>query len=314
MTKLHTAPPFRSGRSGFTLAELILALALGMLIVLAATTLVVSAKSIEASVADRQTLQDNASYALENISNAVQQAGYVSIDADNGPEVEDDSLSAPVTGLDASTVKANSEGISAATASHNFSSDVLAIRYAGSGRPADNTIVNCAGIGVAATHQQSVEADRGWSIYYVGNDASGEPGLYCKYKKDQFTAQAIAQGVESFQILYGLESDQTPSGHARRFVTASEINALDAGLAPSELNRHTHWKKITAIKVALLLRGKSSKSSADRPAVFELFGPQYNAAGTDPGTTITESEIAPALRSRLRLVCGRTIEIKNPLR
>ena len=311
------SPPSDPGSArfaGFTLTELILALALGMLIVLATTTLVVSASAIEASVADRQELQDNASFAMDNISTAVQQAGYVSIDADNGPWVEEDSLSAPITGLDASTLKANSEDISAPTASRNFSSDVLAIRYSGAGQPADGTIVNCAGIGIAAARPRAAGADRGWSIYYVANDASGEPGLYCKYKKDQFTAQAIAQGVESFQVLYGLDNGTATEEHTSRFLTASEISALDAGLAPSELNRKTHWKKVTAVKIALLLRGKSNKISDDRSAVFELFGPQYDAAGTDPGTRITAAEIAPALRSRLRLVCSRTMMLKNPLR
>lgn len=303
----------RHARAGFTLTEILIALVLGMLIVLATTTLLISSRSLEASAADLVEMQDNASFAMSNITTALQQAGFVSIEPDNGPWVENDNLSAAISGLDASTLRANSEGITGATPSQHHSSDVLAIRFSGSGRPADHTIINCAGIGVAAARQHTQELERGWSIYYVANDASGEPSLYCKYNKDHFTAQPIATGVESFQILYGLDTGNPPHGIANQFLTASAITALDAGIAPDELNRRTHWKKITAVKVAMLIRGKSNKISDGKPTVFDLFGPQY-AAGADLGTKITEADIVPALRSRLRLVYNRTIALQNPLR
>lgn len=301
----------RPYHAGFTLTELMIALVLSMLIVLAATALVISTKSAEANAADRLEMQDNADYALLNISNALQQAGYKNIDADNALSGEANDWSASIAGLDNSTLKATSAGISAPATSRNFFSDVLAIRYSGSGRPADNTILNCAGIGVAAGHPNDQERERGWSIYYVANDASGESNLYCKYQQDQFTAQSIAQGVESFQVLYGIDMGDPAHGATDRFLSASELNALDASLAPDELHRRTSWKKITAVKVALLMRGKSNQFNDGASAVFNLFG--TDGASTKPGAIITQAEIAPALRSRLRLVISRTIALRNPL-
>jgi hypothetical protein len=101
----------------------------------------------------------------------------------------------------------------------------------------------------------------------VANDANGEPELFCKYYSSdsgKWSAQSLVKGVESFQVLYGVDTSNPKDGTANKFLTATAVNALDAALVldgntadekAKDLNRKTFWKKITEIKIALLVSG-----------------------------------------------------------
>jgi len=60
-----------------------------------------------------------------------------------------------------------------------------------------------------------------------------------------WNAQAIVKGVESFQVLYGVDTSSPFTGHATKFLNASTINALDAGL--SLVGDSDAEKKLTSI-------------------------------------------------------------------
>lgn len=324
--RFHAAKPSRQCKlhAGFTLVEMMIALLLGMSIILAVTSLALSAGTIQSTQNNAASVEENASYALNNITRSVRQAGFINYDMNEAPDVPGlqmnmETMAPGLIGLDASTLKANSDGIDAPIKSTNHFSDILAIRFVGSGNNgADNTILNCAGFGVPALTpgvSDKTEAARGWSIYYVANDASGEPNLYCKYRDTQFTAQAIAKGIESFQVLYGIDTSNPANGIANQFLCASEINALDSTIAPSELNRKTNWKKVTAVKIAVLVRGVNN-SELRRSETYHLFGEQYSQlkSNTDQGTKISSADIPDEQQNRFRQVFGTTIELRNSLR
>ena len=308
--------------AGFTLTELILSLTLGMIIVLAATGLMVAAKSAQSTQFAAAALQDTALYALGNIARSVRQAGYINFDQDEAPILVTESMSPGILGLDNSTLTATSPGIENPKKSSNYASDVLAIRFFGSGSPdADNSILNCGGFGVKAPgSQRNAEPDRGWSIYYVANDGNGIPNLYCKYKKEKFTAQSIAQGVEAFQVLYEIDTDPDRTTH--QFLNASAINALDAGIPESDRNSKSNWKKITAVKIALMIRSENNANAENggaartSPAVYELFGPAYSNAGSTPDSDaqILASSIPQAQKGKIRKIIGTTIQLRNSVR
>jgi len=303
--------------SGFTLVELMISVVLGMSVVLAITGLVIAAKTAESTQIDSSNLQETATYALNNISRTVRQAGYTSYDLTESPLIDSENMTSSIIGLDASTLKAETTGIESPAKSTNHFSDVLAIRFAGSGiAHADNTVLNCAGFGVPAPESQSkAEVDRGWSIYYVANDSEGEPNLYCKYKGRQFNAQSIARGVESFQVLYGVDTSDPTNNTVNQFLTATDINALDAKIPALELNQKTHWKKIVAVKIALLIRSTENSTIRPENTGYDLFGMEYSLSKgvTDKGTRITESDIATTERRRLRKVFTTTIQLKNSI-
>ena len=60
--------------------------------------------------------------------------------------------------------------------------------------------------GVAVPHDEPMR--RGWSIFYVAANGDGEAELRCKYRgASGWGADAIVRGVDSFQVLYGVDTD-----------------------------------------------------------------------------------------------------------
>ena len=307
-------------QQGLTLIELLIATVLGMFVVLAVTSLAISSKSAQSAQNDAATLQDTARFALNNISHSVKQAGYVNFDQ-AASSIQTENLTASIVGLDAGSLKATTYGVDFPGTSKN-ASDILAVRFFGAGISADNTILNCAGFGVpAVTSQNTAEKERGWSIYYVANDVDTEPALFCKYNGksndgdvtesySKFTAQAIARGVESFQVLYGIHT-----GNTTQFLSATQITALDSDISASDLNKKTHWKKITAVKVAMLIRGAENSRLDPSPTTYNLFGENYgnNMGAADKDTQIDESDIPLSQRKRLRKIVGMTIQLRNAM-
>src|SRR5439155_1484241 len=128
----------RNGQSGLTMIELMISITLGLLVVLAATALLVSSKSAYTGQDDSAKVRDTANYALELINRAARQAAYENWDTGDGgaPILTLSKMSANIAGLDASSLKDTSTAIESpltgATAVVN-GSDVLAIRFFGSG-------------------------------------------------------------------------------------------------------------------------------------------------------------------------------------
>lgn len=296
--------PRRARHRGLTLVELMVALALGLLVLLATTGLLLSARTGYLMQDDQVQLHDGARYALEIIGRAVRQAGYENWDAEEAPLRRSSSMSPNILGLDAHRLNASTvalEGASNATKDVVNGSDVLAVRFFGSGAGpnGDGTMLNCAGFPVPAPGSpDKSEDERGWSIFYVAESGSGVPALYCKYRG--WSAQPVALGVESFQVLYGV--DQNDDGIADRYMRAGDLGDMD------------FWNNVVVVRIALLMRGNHSNTRADAASrVYELFGPDYAKAhaDVDRGVRIDERAMPAAQRQRLRAVFGTTIQLRN---
>lgn len=309
-----------------------ISIALGFFVVLAAISLLVSTKAVYIDQDEGARIQETGRYAIETIARSVRQAAYENWDSTEAPIVATSAVSANIAGLDAHSLNARTEGLGSPLAASINGSDVLAIRFFGSGRGStgDETMLNCAGVGVPApTSPESADMERGWSIFYVSRDSSGEYELYCKFRaiedegadgQPRWTAQSIARGVESFQVLYGLDTDA--DGLPNQFMTATAINALDEGLVipgdsdavrNTQRNAKTHWKKVVVVKVALLLRGSEIVQSNALNAQYDLFGEEYGDAHatSDPGSRIREPDLPADSRNRIRRIFASTIQVRN---
>jgi type IV pilus assembly protein PilW len=306
---------------GLGLVEMFIALAVGALVTLAASALVVNASASYVHHAESARLNDSGRYALAVIVQAVRQAAFVNWDGPDAPAATQPDDSASVAGLDAASIARGSDGIEDPLATSVNGSDVLALRFAGSGDgAADGSVLNCAGFGVAAAHD---EAQRGWSILYVAIGGDGEAELRCKYKGHTgWGADAIVRGVDSFQVLYGLDTDAPADGVPNRYVNASAITALDAALVlegdnaaarARDRNRKTWWKRVASVKVALLLHGEPNSRPGTVLAQYDLFGDAYAvAADGDIGVHIDENRLPPALQLRARRVFVTSVTLRNP--
>lgn len=317
-------------QTGLTLVELMISITLGLLVVMAATALLLSTKAGYATQDESARIQETGRYAIESVARAVRQAAFENWDATQAPIVATSSFSANIMGLDAHSLKSTAPELTSPVKKSINGSDVLAVRFFGSGKgiKGDETMINCAGVGIpAAVTEETADSDRGWSIFYVAESESGEPELYCKYRGAddagtgaKWSSQAIAHGVESFQVLYGVDIDN--DGLPNQFMTATDIHALDDMLhlegssneaKAIDKNKKTHWKKVVVIKVALLVRGSQNTRSDALTAIYDLFGKDYADihADKDKGTRIKESELHKASRNRIRKIFATTIQLRN---
>ena len=291
----------RRHQQGLTLIELMIAMALGMGVVLAAVALMQAARSTSLSVADSAQVQEHGRYALDLIARTVRQANYVP--QDNPAFLRNDlsGLEPGVFGIDNARVSEHSTGLSSPSANRDaHGSDLLAIRFFGSGprNQPDNDMLNCAGFAVpgpnGATSLSDLEEVRGQSIFYVAPDSTGEPELRCKYftRDGGWSAAAIVRGVESFQVLYGVRS----AGSELDYVNATRIG--------------TRWRDVAAVRIALLARGERNSRDGGAAVVHRLFGAGYQDGG-DAGAMIDETRLAPAVRQRIRKVFQTTIWLRN---
>ncbi|MGK5012140.1 PilW family protein [Janthinobacterium sp. MDB2-8] len=310
---------------GMSLVELLVALSLGALLMLAASTVLLAASGSYGEQSASARLDDNGRYALDTIARAVRQTAYVNWDSSAAPVAHAAHDSANVAGLDAHSLGKNSEGISGALPDALHGSDVLALRYYGAGNEegGDGSVLNCAGFGVGAAQ---TEAQRGWSIFYVAQGADGEGELRCKYRgANGWGADAVIRGVDGFQVLYGLDTDTPPDGVANQYVNASALDAYDAALQLAgadaaarqrDFHRRTHWKRVASVRVALLLHGEAGqldKMAELGPVQFDLFGKAYAEAhgASDTGVRIARASLPAATRSRLRQLVQMSIMLRN---
>lgn len=296
---------------GMTLAELMVALAVGLGIVLMAGRLLVLANGAYAAQVESSAVEDGGRVAIDVIRRALYQASAVDIDTFAGAAA--DVAPARLAGLDARTLARATPGIADPLPGAVNGSDVLAVRFpgAGAGPAGDGSVVDCAGFPVAA-------GEEGWSIFYVARNAEGEAELRCKYRgAAHWSADALVSGVDGFQVLYGVDTDDPPDGAANRYLNAAGVDALDAALAGSseaEFNRRTHWKRVVAVRVGLLLHGRRATRSEPGNIRHDLLGPAYaQAAGADdPGSSLDEAHMSPDLRRRERRLFTFTVALPGP--
>jgi len=301
----------RQRQRGLTVVELMVAMALGLAVLLACGKLLVGATRAYAVQVEAEEMDEAGRYALDAVARAVRRSAHVDWAAS---PTQDPALPARIAGLDARSVPRNGNGIDSALPDAVNGSDVLALRFPGSG-PApdgDGGTADCAGFPVHG-------GEEGWSIFYVARNAQGDAELRCKYRgSSNWSADAVAGKVDGFQVLYGLDGDG--DGVPDRYVNASALATLDAGLAlnganavqrAQDLNRRTHWKRVVAVRVALLLHGPRLDGGTGMGASHALFGPVHAStqAGGDAGTLLAERTLAGREGARMRKVYSATVAL-----
>jgi type IV pilus assembly protein PilW len=292
---MRTAPS-RIGIKGFSLIELMVALALSGLIALAAMASLSVARQGFSSVDASSQLRDNARFVTETIQRVVVQAAFqdTSFAAANNtssfisvggvnvtPNIlggnnqllkiasTTDTLSLGadlVSRVGASLGDSNCTNVDDTACSNG--SDVLIVRYqtsavAPGSTVADGAMVNCAGL--AENTVPSSAGERMTSVFHVAKPAnSTEPALMCSYFDRSTNAWAsvpLVEGVESFQVLYGLDGAigapntaftvSNPDGVADRFLNASQM--VVAG-DPDSAASYGNWMRVRSVRIGLYYR------------------------------------------------------------
>lgn len=329
---------------GFTMVELLVAMTISLAIVIAAiAALTVSRQGFQSVDASSQ-LRDNARFAADLMQRVVVQAGFkdpayaltLPSAADNAKDL-DGLIAAHVTGFNNASFRPSD--LTTATArtagAVGYGSDVLIVRYqtakknnatAGADQNlSDGSMIDCAGNAI-----QTIPIDRNErmvSVFHIGVGTDGEPSLMCGYSANggRYDSQPIIQGVENFQVLYGVDGwtsgwvANTPLTGAQdsvpeRYLRADQLVVVGD---PSSQATYNNWRRVRSVRIGMVIRGPLNSQLEKVSQTFYPFGlGKPTSTGTpgmafadntnDPGTVFT-----PPTDGRLRQVVTFTIHLRN---
>lgn len=313
---------------GFTLVELMVGMVLGLLVAAAGVAALIIGRQGFTSVDSATQLRESARFAASTISQAVIEASFVNAAYGMFPSTlpplrgYDNSLVSPAfaslpSGLKHNTRTATNCGTATGTACLN-KSDVLVVNFWGASRnsAADGTMVNCGGIPVP-----DGTGPLGWSVLHVATGSTGEvnaePALACTYQDPSTSAWhtvPIAQGVESFKVLYGVfgltkntcatsvaqPGNETPT---ETYFTAEDMDDASGNFCPF------NWSYVRTLRIGLLVRGPVGSAPSPVATTWNLF--------QTPGETLFGSKsgasLSTAADGRLRQSLVFTVQIRNAL-
>jgi type IV pilus assembly protein PilW len=131
----------------------------------------------------------------------------------------------------------------------------------------------------------------------------------------------IVQGVENFQVLYGVDGvtagTVTPSTAASPNVPNAYLRADQIGVSGNSAATNANWRRVRSVRIGMVLRSAKGAAQDSQTQTFYPFGPtKGSATGTagsafadatnDPGTVFQ-----PTPDGRLRQTLTFTIHLRN---
>lgn len=288
--------------AGLTLVELMVALILSLLVVMAAYASLTVARQGFGTVSGVSQLRDNARFATAILSQLVMQAGYK-----NDYNATYMQAYANTTGFNlGSSAKIDKfiEGLSQATLASDGqvinNSDVLYLRYMAA--PVNETedsfdqaMINCAG--VAPSGQSALIESR----LFVAL-SNGEPTLMCQYPKsdtsNENVTEPLIEGVEVFQVLYGI--NDAVDGQSN---TIHENEANFQYKRAQDIASDAEWRKVRSLRIGMVLRSADGLASERESQDYWPLG--------ESGATNSPNKFTSPVDARLRQTVTFTVQLRN---
>lgn len=216
--------------AGFSLVELMVAMALGLLITGAALSLFTTNQRVFQLQQGKSELQEQGYLAMRFIVEDVRMAGFHDLSVGAAPD--------PV-------LNASSPSIPGASDGGNDGNDRLTISYHG--------FRDCEGNPSAAVNRSEIV-----NTYWVDDDKK----LKCRGNKavPLTSGVTLLDGVESFQVLYGLDtSPDDQIAFASQYVPADELSS-----------HFTNGHLVLSVKVAMLLENNAPALGSGPEKTFYL--------------------------------------------
>jgi len=280
-----------------------LSLSLSLSILLSALHLHAQADLLHQRARHLWLLEDQANQLLELIERVLQQAGYVDVTKPMST-LPTRPLQGAIDGIDDAMLSGNTPTGFTVANSVSLASDLLNLRLRGD---ASGVVVDCAGFAIPAASAPDDLSGR--VVLYIGLDPLNEPELRCQFRgASQWTSQAIASGVLSLQIRFGIDTDS--DNLPNYFLNATQLAAKADHQSGSEISLRT---QIVAVHVALLMRSTQRLGTPKITQPFHLFG---EFASSCSGDHEVDAKIQPTqLKShRLYRQFDKVIFLKNSLR
>ncbi len=211
--------------AGFTLMEIMVALLLGSVLMIAVYQNFIAAQRTYTLVQGQGDIQENARFSLEIIKHAVRQAGY------RANTLQTAAAAFPVAGGAGGQTNPAFPAVSQVLTGTNDvvaganvlpATDSLSVRYQGDGTLTTDCLGTVIPGGVTAVN-----------TFYVRDDQS----LHCWTSLGAGSDQPIVDGVDDMQVLYGVDTDADLL--ANRYVNAAGVAAAD-------------WPNVVSVRISLL--------------------------------------------------------------
>lgn len=303
MTRMHTL------QRGVTLVELMIALAIGLLIVLVVTSAYLSGIGTQRAQTDITRLEESARFSFDLIARAVRRAGYRDIFADNPPMPfcadKRNTFASVGTAVSATNDDATVDLGGGVSANVVNNSDTIRVRYYGEDSPAtpgtpDGVVLDCLGNAVA---RNTLVRD----TIYVAADAAnnGEPTLFCNTDNPSANPKnlALIPGIESMQLLYADENDDETK--PKRYLPPD----------PTKLDANRQENGVGGLIVSVVVRTPGPTGSDRSAKTFSHFGAAYAgdppiAPAGDGGSVFTSPT---ATDGRVRMQFSNFISLRNAI-
>lgn len=259
-------------QTGLTLIELMVALALGLLVVGVATTAMLGTRNVTSSVSDLSGIQQQAAYVMRLFGTQLRQAGSLYLDLGLDPANGAGDIEANTAfHLRGSTDSAISES----------NNGTVTIRFTGYEEPSfagqGPISRNCRGApenitAGTTTAIESIFTLNGTDLRCEGNGANAQP---------------IAQNVANFQVRYLLQSDSAADP------TMLYTDAAGVG--------NNNWNRVQGVEVCLVLFGNDP---IDLPA-----GTSYTDC--DGTTAVNMTTLTGARRNRMHYVFRNVFQLRS---
>ncbi|NJD05835.1 MAG: hypothetical protein FIA97_04975 [Methylococcaceae bacterium] len=227
---------------GISMVEIMIALVLSLILSAGVIQVYLSSKQSYRTQEGYSRLQENARYAMETMTRFIRLAGYKPYGTNAMP---DDTALFPAVGsfTVAGQVVFGSDG-------GTGGSDSVTVRYQD-----DSQMGDCyTSTGDTAVHVVTFDVDGG-NLRCTGNAGN----------------ERILEGVDSLQILYGIDTDAPGDGYANQYRNAAAVTGA------------SQWAQVVSVRVGLLLNTVDDVSSEADTTNYNLLGTSLSApANTDP--------------------------------
>ncbi|MHA3103399.1 PilW family protein [Acinetobacter sp. ANC 3791] len=284
---------------GFTLIELMVSLALGLIIVAAATMLFIAGQKSFALQQGASDIQDNANFALNYITKDIRMANLNAVTATMTAGSANGGIVFSTTNLAGVASSTVSQSAVSNTSNVNVGSDQLVIQYLPTSTQVTNGLFDCEGTQVTDASVYVVER------YFVRQDAN------INSNETSATALALACAAGRSNNLTAFNSDngqivmkRVDYFHVLLTVQNSSGNFQDMTIAQYTTNAPT--ARIVGVKLGILARSNQSVGADSNINLAKSF------TLLDQSVTLN-STIKNAQIKNLRQIITQTVAIRNAL-
>lgn len=288
----------RRKQIGIQLVEVLVAMAVGSIIALAITRAYMASYQIQNSQAGTMRLNETVRYAFDLVSREVRLASFSNSwqPGSTAQRYCTGTIGSGLLGKNdvTGTIDPTSADFSGATYTIANKSDVIRVNYAGEdGSAHTSPLLDCHGYEIpASTRVQE-------TLFVAVDPATNEPSLYCDtsnaHANGSPRALPLVTGVESLQILYGVDSNS--DGIIDRYVPWNLVGAS------SDL--------IMAIKLSIVARSPTETGTASVSTTFNHFGATAYTAAAKTANSDSGATFVGPVDKRIRTLSTLEIGSRN---